>query len=134
VNIFKATDDSYMILAPMPGLEPENISISVEGRRVTLHGERRGIGQDRRDHLQIEWTYGPYHREIELPADVDAEAANATFDNGVLTLHLPRAAHTRPKRIQLAQTGTSRGMHAGNAGDRVEKEVEESESEHAAHR
>jgi HSP20 family protein len=122
VNVFTATDDSFMIVAPMPGLEPENITISVEGRRVVLHGERRGEGQDRRNHLLYEWTYGPYHREIEMPSDIDAEAANASFDNGVVTLHLPRAAHTRPKRIELAQTGTSRGLHGGNAGPRVEKE------------
>jgi HSP20 family protein len=60
--------DHLMVLAaPMPGLEPSDIAVVIEGDRVTIDGTYRGSRQDQPDVLISEWTMGPYHRDIILP-------------------------------------------------------------------
>jgi hypothetical protein len=79
------TEDRLMIAAPMPGLEPENISVSIEGDRLSIHGEERGPHQHDLDLLLAEWTVGPYFCEVEVgpnqrgvPAEFRLEALDST--------------------------------------------------------
>jgi HSP20 family protein len=61
------TADRIMLAAPMPGLEPSNISISIADGRVTIDGDERGPHQHERDLMLAEWRIGPYHRTVTLP-------------------------------------------------------------------
>jgi HSP20 family protein len=112
-------DGRLMVAAPLPGLEPPDISVTVRGARVVLHGERRGPRQDaRRLHL-AEWTTGPYHRELTLPQAVDGARANATYGNGVLVVALPKAEPGRAGRdieLRLEVLAATRGAHVGHTG------------------
>src|SRR5690242_13409256 len=83
------TDNRIMVVAPMPGLEPENISVTIAGDQVTLRGEERGPRQHAREMVVNEWTIGPYYRELVLPAPVQGARTNATYGNGVLVLAMP---------------------------------------------
>src|SRR5262245_17809821 len=63
VQVHKAAD-LIVLAAPMPGLEPEDISVYISGERVTIRGDYRGSRQDQPEVLISEWTIGPYYREV----------------------------------------------------------------------
>lgn len=119
VNLFE-TGTEVVLVAAMPGIEATNVEIRLESRYLTLRAGKRGPGQERHHYLRREWSYGPYERTIELPDEthVDVERANATYDNGVVTVALPKAAsaHTGHVDIQLVQIGGTRGEHVGHRG------------------
>jgi HSP20 family protein len=118
VNLFE-NERELMVVAPMPGVAPEDISVEVTADGLlTLRAEQRGEGQERISHLRREWTYGPYERSIELPYPVDALRANVAYGNGVLSITFPRAEATTPGRLAVPKTGHARGMAAGHAGTR----------------
>src|SRR2546430_145914 len=71
-------DDRIMVATPMPGLEPEDISVAIVGTHVAIRGKERGPGQHARDLLLAEWTIGPYYREVVLPEPVNGTLSNAT--------------------------------------------------------
>jgi HSP20 family protein len=118
VNLFE-NERELMVVAPMPGVAPEDISVEVTADgRLTLRAEQRGEGQERITHLRREWSYGPYQRTIDLPYPVDAVRANVTYGNGVLSITLPRAEALAHGRVVVPRTGHARGVAAGHAGTR----------------
>jgi hypothetical protein len=78
-----------MVAGPMPGLEPEDISVAITDPRVTIRGMERGPGQHEHDLLLAEWTIGPYYREVFLPQPVDVPLANVTYGTGCSSLRCP---------------------------------------------
>jgi HSP20 family protein len=117
VNIFEA-EDVIMVIAPMPGLQDEDVDITVRGNSLTIEGRERADlkpGSGKR-YLRHEWRYGPYRRMVELPYAVDASSAEATLGNGVLTVRLSKAETERVRRIQV-RGGASEGARAGLRGD-----------------
>ena len=118
VNVFE-NDRELMVIAPMPGVAPEDISVDVtDGGQLTLRAAQHGEGQDRIDHVMREWSYGPYERTIDLPCPVDAMRANVSYGNGVLSVTLPKAGAMRGGRMHVPRTGHARGVAAGHAGTR----------------
>lgn len=118
VNLFD-NERELMVVAPMPGVGPEDISIDVtDDGHLTLRARQHGEGQERIDYLTREWSYGPYERTIELPYAVDAMRANISYGNGVLAVALPRADATVAGRVLVQRTGQSRGLTAGHTGSR----------------
>ncbi len=116
VKVYR-TDERLMIAAPMAGLEPENIvvEVTVDGRLV-LHGDLRGMLKEVKELLLDEWSVGVYHRELALPAPVNAECANVTYGNGVLTVALPISEQMRPARLTLERLAPTHGERKGNVG------------------
>ena len=113
-NVFEA-EDFLMVIAPLPGVQEEDIDITVRGNTVTLAaGARADLKPESgKRYLRQEWHYGPYQRTLELPYGVDAESAEATFDNGVLTVRVQKAETERTHRIQVT---TTRSAGAGQPG------------------
>ena len=114
------TPERLTVAAPMPGLEPEDISVEVtaEGRLV-LYGELRGVLKGDKDLLLDEWSVGNYYRELELPVPVDGELATVTYGNGVLVVALPVAERTRPAQVRLEAISSTRGERVGSSGHPV---------------
>lgn len=83
------TDDSFVLSAEIPGVALEDVEIHVAGRRLDVSGRRRAPSEDRR-FFQMERSYGPFRRSVELPAEVDAEALTVDLEAGVLTVILPK--------------------------------------------
>ncbi|MBI4527537.1 MAG: Hsp20/alpha crystallin family protein [Deltaproteobacteria bacterium] len=114
------TDNQIMLAAPMPGLEAEDISVTIAGDHIEIRGEDRGPGQDQRDLLVEEWRIGPYYREVSLPQPVNGALANATYGNGVLILSMPKLEKgaTQGTRVdfQLQPVGPGRGERIGHTG------------------
>lgn len=118
INLFE-NERELMVVAPMPGVAPEDISIDVtDDGNLTVRAARHGEGQERIAYIQREWSYGPYERTIELPCAVDARRANVTYGNGVLSITFPKADATSASRVLVRRTGHTRGMIAGHSGSR----------------
>lgn len=110
-NVFDA-DKDLMVQFPLPGVLPEDIEVECTDRQLVVHAKRRGK-EDPREYLAHEWHPGPYRREIDLVVAVDAEHANASFSNGILSISLPKARQTRPGRIHFQRSSPREG-HSGH--------------------
>ncbi|QBD77780.1 Hsp20/alpha crystallin family protein [Ktedonosporobacter rubrisoli] len=116
VKVYRSAQ-RLMVAAPMPGLEPEDIVVEVTPKgSLVLHGELRGRLKEIKELLLDEWSAGAYHRELALSAPVDAECANLTYGNGVLTVALPLSTQTRPAHLTLKRVTPTHGERKGNAG------------------
>jgi HSP20 family protein len=117
------TDKLIVVAAPMPGLEPQDISVVVAGNNVTLRGGYRGSRQENGDLILSEWTIGPYYREVVLPAPVNGPLTNATYGNGVLVLSMPKLAERSQgsyTEFQLKGVEATRGQHVGHTGSDIQ--------------
>ena len=131
VRIYETTR-LLMVVTPMPGLEPGDIEVTVDRDQVTLHGRARGPHQHDVPLLVAEWSIGPYHREVRLPVHVSAELTNATYDNGIVVLCMPKVPKDGvPGKVQfrLDAVESTRGEHVGHVGREV---VPTSTREHRA--
>ncbi len=102
------TDDEFVMTAALPGLKPEDLDINVQGNVLTISGELKSDereGEQRTYHAR-ERRYGKFSRQVTLPTGIQADRVQATFENGVLTLHVPKAEEMKPRRIQVT-AGTS---------------------------
>ena len=118
VNLFE-NDRELMVVAPMPGVAPEDISVDVlDDGRLTLRAAQHGEGQERIRYTLREWSYGPYERTIELPVPVEARSANVSYGNGVLSITFRKAGATEAGRLVVQKTGQARGVTAGHRGSR----------------
>lgn len=94
------TPEEIVILASLPGLTGDEVEITLDGDRLTIRGELRPPLENV-DYLFQERAYGPFSRTLTLNVPVDTDEAEATFENGVLRLTLPKAEETRPKTIEV---------------------------------
>ena len=95
-------DDNLYVEAELPGMTPEDIEASVaEGDQLTIAGERKLQATENGSWLRQECGYGRFSRTVTLPAEVDADAVEASYEAGVLTLTLPKMEEARPKRITV---------------------------------
>lgn len=123
VKIYRSTD-RVTIAAPLPGLRPEDILVTVtEDSHLILHGEVRGMLKEIKELLVDEWSVGEYYRELELPEPVDGTQANATYGNGVLVVSLPKSTHSAAAVLKLEKVGIDHGERVGLAGHGREPEV-----------
>lgn len=94
------TKDAVVIRASVPGVKPDEVEITIEGNAITLRGEIKPP-QEEGTFLLQEQRYGPFARSIELALPVQADQAEAKFENGVLTLTIPKAEESKPKIIKV---------------------------------
>ena len=88
---FGETDKDIRITAELPGLDEKDVELALEDGVLTLRGEKRSEVDDK-DRGYSERSYGRFERRIGLPKGIEADKANATFKNGVLTITLPKSA------------------------------------------
>ena len=95
-------DEKVVVRAALPGLKAEDVQISVTGDLLTLRGEFKLVNdpKDVTYHLR-EQHYGAFERALRLPAEVQTDKSKADFENGVLTISLPKAEAIRPKTISI---------------------------------
>jgi HSP20 family protein len=129
-------DQHIILAAPLPGLEPEDISITVTPTGVTIMGEERGPRQHERDLIVEEWTFGPYYRQIALPELVDGSLTNATYGNGVLVVSMPKRKESGAAsgaNFQLHPISATHGERVGHVGSGIHpKKSSEHEKKHRA--
>lgn len=95
-------DEQYIVKASVPGVKPEDIEITVDDGLLTVKGEIKENKETDEDNYHLRERYtGSFMRRITLPNNIDADKIEATNENGVLTLVLPKAESVKPKRIQV---------------------------------
>lgn len=93
---------SAVVRADLAGVDPDAVNLEISGRRLVISGVRPVRETEGRAYQQVEIATGPFRRVIELGAEVVAERAKATFEDGVLRVELPiRSAETTPRRVPV---------------------------------
>jgi HSP20 family protein len=96
------TDDEVVVRAALPGFKADEVQINVTGEVLTLRGETKHEEEkkDKAWHIR-EHRWGSFERSIALPTEVTADKAVADFENGILTITLPKAEEVKPKTISV---------------------------------
>ncbi len=94
------TPDEIVLVANMPGVKPENVEITLEGDTLTIKGERPAP-MENVDYVLQERPYGMFQRTLNINIPVEAEKAEAKYENGLLILTIPKAEVIKPKTIQV---------------------------------
>jgi len=96
------TDNEVVVKAALPGFKAEEVQINITGDVLTLKGEvqHEEEKKDKAWHIR-EQRWGSFERSVALPTDVVADKAQADFDNGILTITLPKAEEVKPKTITV---------------------------------
>jgi len=96
------TDERVVVKAALPGIDPEQVEVSVNDNVLTVKGETKSDETtDGESYHRREIRYGAFYRAIPLPAEVSGDAAEAEFKDGVLTVTIPKAEQARPKQIKI---------------------------------
>jgi HSP20 family protein len=101
------TEDQVILSAALPGIKPEDVDIRITGNTLTIRGEAKSEEESQQGNVYVqERRYGAFRRSITLPPNIDSEQVEATFEDGVLKLTMPKSAETKPKQIEV-KAGTS---------------------------
>ncbi len=96
------TDNEVVVKAALPGIKADEVQINITGEVLTLKGEVKQSEETREKAYHIrEQRWGAFERSIILPTDVVADKAKADFENGILTITLPKAEEVKPKTITI---------------------------------
>jgi HSP20 family protein len=94
--------DAYLVTVELPGLKPEDLDLTMEDGLLTIQGERHFAHDSSEQQFhRVERRYGAFRRSITLPAHATAEGIQASFEDGVLQILVPKAEEAKPKRIQI---------------------------------
>ncbi len=108
VDVFE-DKESLKIVAELPGLKPEDVKITLENNTLTLRGEKKQVAEEKTERVhRYERSYGSFERSFALPNTVDVEKVEAAFENGVLTITLPKAEKAKPREIAVKPAAVSR--------------------------
>jgi HSP20 family protein len=107
------TTDEFVVEASMPGVSPEQAEITVEGNTLTISGEARSSRQEEEGSAILrEISRGSFTRSLTLPAGLEPDKATATFEDGVLTLRIPKAEQVKPRQIKITTKSIESGETA----------------------
>ncbi|MGQ9887968.1 MAG: Hsp20/alpha crystallin family protein [Aggregatilineales bacterium] len=96
-------DTQYIVTTELPGVKAENIHVKLDGDYLMIEGEipEQVVEKEGRRSLIKERRYGRFSRRMRLPQSVDSDKVSATYENGVLTLTLPKSEAVQPKQIPV---------------------------------
>jgi HSP20 family protein len=99
----------WRLVFEIPGTDPASVRVDVAGRIVVVRGERRPTERAHGTFLCVERAVGPFERLVELPDEPDPDGGSASYEDGLLTLQIPRRPATRQRTIPI---------HPGRSGER----------------
>ena len=102
------TDSEITIRAEVPGIDPKELDIAVNGSMLSIGGEKSG-GEEREgeDWWQCERRFGSFRRIVDLPQTVDPDRASAEMSDGMLTVRVPKRPEIRPRNIPISPAGNA---------------------------
>lgn len=96
------TKDELVVKAEIPGMTKDDIKIQITHDVLSISGERKREEETKdKTYHRIERTYGKFQRIIRLPTEVQSGKTKATYENGVLTIHIPKSEEVKPKEISI---------------------------------
>jgi HSP20 family protein len=102
-------DNTLYVKADLPGIDPKDVEVTVEGTRLTLRGQRKAEHEEVGEgygHREVQ--YGSFVRSFKIPQGVKAEDIQAKYHNGVLELSVPLPAEVLPKKVNIAVEGQTK--------------------------
>jgi HSP20 family protein len=111
----RMSQDELVLTAALPGVKPEDVDISITGDTLSISG--RTQEEDRREdegYLYQEIRRGTFTRTVTLPAGLKGESATARFENGLLTLTIPKAEEAKPRQIKISTTSDGSARQVGS--------------------
>jgi HSP20 family protein len=101
VDVFEEKD-ALRILAEVPGVKAEDVRISIENSVLTIRGEKKQAAEERTERVhRYERSYGVFERSFTVPTTVDADHIQAAYEDGVLTVTLPKVERAKPRQISV---------------------------------
>ena len=98
--------DAYVVTVEVPGVNADDLDITLEDGLLTIQGERHVSSESsEQQYHRVERRYGSFRRSITLPSQVQADAIEASFENGVLEVVVPKAEEAKPKKITVRAGG-----------------------------
>jgi HSP20 family protein len=105
VDVYYASDPPRAVVrADLAGIDPNEVQLEIRGRELILTGHRDPASGEDRVYQQLEIEHGPFRRAVALGADVDSEAAAATYEDGILTVELPLKRPAQPRSVPIRGT------------------------------
>jgi HSP20 family protein len=96
------TDHDVVVRAELPGVDPNQVEITITEDSLTIKGEAKSELEDkRRNYYRRELRYGSFLRSIALPSGVQSDQAKATFKNGILEIRVPKSERAKPKTVKI---------------------------------
>jgi len=118
VDIYE-TEHELVVKTDLPDVDPKNLDIRVENNLLTIRGERKFENQvNENNYLRIERAYGSFARSFALANTVNTEAIKADYQNGVLSLTIPKREEAKPKQIKVNVAASATAPQAAAAGAR----------------
>lgn len=101
VDVWEDNDNVY-VETPLPGIDPNNVNISIENDVLTIEGSHEKKSEvDDKNYYRKEVRCGSFHRAVALPAAVKSADAAASYQNGVLTITVPKEERAKPKKVKI---------------------------------
>ena len=117
----RATPSELVVTAALPGVKPEDVDITVTGDTLTITGRSQQENRTEEEgYLYQEIRRGTFSRSVTLPAELRTEDASARFENGMLTLSIPKAEQAKPRQIKISPTSdasSARKVGSGSTGE-----------------
>ncbi|WP_218079359.1 Hsp20/alpha crystallin family protein [Anthocerotibacter panamensis] len=105
---FREQERAYILRTMLPGIRKEDVDVEVTQEAVTIRAESRFEKTEEREVThRSEFRYGRYVRQLALPGAIETEQVQANYQDGILTLTLPKAAQSRARKVQVFSSGTS---------------------------
>ena len=100
------TQDSFVLKADLPGMSEGDVNVELENNVLTISGERKTEHEEQHEgYYRLERATGSFSRALSLPEGIDADAVTAAFDNGVLTVRIPKPAQAKPRKVKIGVGG-----------------------------
>ncbi len=98
----RETPEAFVVEAAVPGVKPEGVDITVQNQTLTVRGEVKDEAETKQgEYLYRERSFGRFSRQVQFPTRVNPDNAEASFENGILRLTVPKAEETKPRRIEV---------------------------------
>ena len=109
IDMYHTANDVVVKLV-LPGVKPEEVDITITGDTLTVKGETKAEEKiEREDYLYQEHRYGTFSRSVTLPGGLDSDKTEASFENGILALTIPKTEQIKPRQIKVEAKGVIEG-------------------------
>jgi HSP20 family protein len=114
------TQDDFVLKADLPGMSENDVNVELENNVLTISGERQAEHEEQQEgYYRLERATGSFSRALSLPEGIDADAVAATFDNGVLTVRIPKPVQVKPRKVKIGVGGARQDtIEQGEATDK----------------
>jgi HSP20 family protein len=114
------TEDHFVLRADLPGLAENDVKIEAEDNVLTIAGERKSEHEQRSEgYYRVERAFGSFSRSLTLPEGVNADAIQASFDNGVLEVRIPKPEQHKPRKVQISLGGQTKTIEGSETTEQT---------------